>query len=347
MTSIPVSASNDYNVLIERGLLDRVGDETAKLVKPAKVVIVSGPNTFSLYGERVTASFESAGLEVLSFVHQGGEGAKSLDTYGKLLNFLCDNHISRSDILVALGGGVTGDLTGFAAATYLRGVSFVQIPTTLLAAVDSSVGGKTAVNLDSGKNQAGCFYQPIAVFCDPNTLKTLSAADYRCGCAEIVKYGVLDGGRLFELISLGHISESEEEVIASCVRIKSKIVNEDEFDRGTRMLLNLGHSFGHAIEKCSGYAVHHGDAVATGMAIIARAAAEMGYCSADCRDAIIKALKKYGLPTETDFNADELFEASKADKKISGGKMHLIVPEKIGSCRIESIDIDTLHNWLC
>ena len=346
MISIPVSASTDYNVLIERGLISRVGEETAKLTKPAKAVIVSGPNTYPLYGEAVKASLESAGFEVLHFIHQGGEAAKSLETYGELLNFLCDSHISRSNILVALGGGVTGDLTGFVAATYLRGISFVQVPTTLLATVDSSVGGKTAINLNSGKNQAGCFYQPIAVFCDPDTLKTLPDADYRCGCAEIVKYGVLAGGELFDTVSSGGIKQSEEAVIASCVKIKSDIVNEDEFDRGTRMLLNLGHSIGHAVEKCSGYAVHHGDAVAVGMAMIARAAADKGFCSTDCRDKIIDTLRKYGLPTETSFKAEELFEASKADKKISGGKMHLIVPEKIGSCRIESIDIDALRDWL-
>ena len=346
MISIPVSASKEYNVLIERGLLERVGSETAKLVKPQKAVIISGKNTFALYGERVVSSYKSAGFEVLIFVHQGGEGAKSLETYGELLNFLCDNHVSRSDILVALGGGVTGDLTGFAAATYLRGIDFVQIPTTLLAAVDSSVGGKTAINLNSGKNQAGCFYQPIAVFCDPVTLKTLSPEDYRCGCAEIVKYGVLAGGELFELVSAGGIYDNEEEVIARCVKIKSKIVNEDEFDRSTRMLLNLGHSFGHAIEKCSDFAVHHGDAVAVGMAIIADAAVKKGYCNGDCRDIIIKTLKKYGLPTETNYSAEELFEASKADKKISGGRMYLVVPEKIGSCKIESVELDALKSWL-
>lgn len=346
MISIPVSASKEYNVVIERGLLDRVGIETKKLAKPQKAVIVSGKNTFALYGEQVISAYKNAGFEVFSFVHQGGEGAKSLETYGELLNYLCDNHISRSDILVALGGGVTGDLTGFAAATYLRGIDFVQIPTTLLAAVDSSVGGKTAINLNSGKNQAGCFYQPIAVFCDPDTLKTLSPEDYRCGCAEIVKYGVLAGGELFELISAGGIYDNEEAVIASCVKIKSKIVNEDEFDRGTRMLLNLGHSFGHAIEKCSDFAVHHGDAVAVGMAIIADAAVKKGYCDGECRDIIIKTLKKYGLPTETNYSAEELFEASKADKKISGGKMHLVVPEKIGSCKIESVEIDELRDWL-
>lgn len=346
MISIPVSASTDYNVLIERGLIARVGEETAKLTKPAKAVIVSGPNTYPLYGEAVTETLKSAGFEVLHFIHQGGEAAKSLETYGKLLNFLCDSHVSRSDILVALGGGVTGDLTGFAAATYLRGISFVQIPTTLLAAVDSSVGGKTAINLNSGKNQAGCFYQPIAVFCDPDTLKTLPDADYRCGCAEIVKYGVLAGGELFDTVSSGGIKANEEAVIASCVRIKSRIVNEDEFDRGTRMLLNLGHSIGHAVEKCSSYAVHHGDAVAVGMAMIVRAAADKGFCSESLRDIIIDTLKKYDLPTETGFTAEELFEASKADKKISGGKMHLIVPEKIGSCRIESVDIDALRDWL-
>ncbi len=347
MAKLHVAASRQYDVIIEHGLLDSVGDLTAELKPACTAVIVAGENAFKLYAKRLIASLERAGFSVKCFVHQTGETAKSLETYGKLLNFLCNERIVSSDVIFALGGGVTGDLAGFAAATYLRGIDYIQLPTTLLAAVDSSVGGKTAINLDSGKNQAGCFHQPLAVFCDLDTLSTLDDSAFRCGCAEIIKYAIFGGsGELFELLKTQDIRQNAEQIIAECVKMKRDIVEKDELDKSLRRLLNLGHSFGHAIEKCSDYAVSHGDAVAIGMVLISRAAVRKGLLSeADCKE-IIALIKKYSLPTETELSADELFTAACSDKKIAGGTMQLVVPRKIGHCEIIPVGIDEMKEWL-
>lgn len=346
MKTVHISASREYDVIIDRGLIDRVGAELKKISKAKKAVIVSGERVFPIYGERVVKSLENEGFEVLTFIHETGEGAKSVAVYGQLLNFLASSHVSASDMLVALGGGVTGDLTGFAAATFLRGMEFIQVPTTLLAAVDSSVGGKTAVNLDAGKNLAGCFYQPSAVLCDPDTLETLSPEDYRCGCAEVIKYGVLGNYEFFTELEATPIPEQVEHVIEVSVSMKRDVVQNDEFDKGQRRLLNLGHSFGHAVEKCSNFRIHHGDAVAIGMAAIMRASCERGICSSDARDRVIGLLKKNDLPTETEYSLDELYSASTSDKKIASGKMHLIVPEEIGRCRIVSMPVPEMREWM-
>ena len=220
------------------------------------------------------------------------------------------------------------------------------MPTTLLAAVDSSVGGKTAVNLDSGKNQVGCFYQPSLVLCDPDTLRTLPPEEYRNGCAEVIKYAVLRSAPFFSELRAAPVSAQVEHVIATCVSMKRDLVAADEFDRGSRQLLNLGHSFGHAVEKCSDYAVPHGCGVAIGMAIIARAAAKRGICTEDTCAQIIALLRQYGLPTGTDFTCDALTDAARSDKKIADGKLHLIVPERIGHCRIETIPATDIRAWL-
>ena len=274
------------------------------------------------------------------------EGTDAADAKPELLDFLAAHRLSRSDLIVALGGGVTGDLAGFAAATYQRGIPFVQVPTTLLAAVDSSVGGKTAVNLASGKNQVGCFYQPSLVLCDPDTLRTLPPEEYRNGCAEVIKYAVLRSEPFFDALRAEPVSAQVEHVIATCVSMKRDLVAADEFDRGSRQLLNLGHSFGHAVEKCSDYAVPHGCGVAIGMAIIARAAAKRGICTDDTCAQILALLRKYGLPTETAFTRDALTDAARSDKKIADGKLHLIVPERIGRCRIETIPAVDIPAWL-
>ncbi len=346
MTTVHIKATREYDVFIERGLIKSVGEYAARFVKPMKAVLIAGTNAYSYYGETVEKSLKDAGFTVLTFVHETGEGAKSIETYGKIMNFLCDNRVSRSDIVLALGGGVTGDLAGFVAATYLRGVKYIQIPTTLLAAVDSSVGGKTAINLNSGKNQAGCFYQPCAVLCDPDTLKTLAPEDYRCGVAETIKYGVLGDAEFFAFLEKNDIHDVEEEVIAHCVKMKRDIVLNDEFDRGERQKLNLGHSIGHACEKCSGFKLHHGDAVATGMAIIMRAAVKKGLCPESEYERVVNLLKRYNLPTSTDYSAEELFLGAKADKKIENGKIHLIVPRKAGECDMVPVDIDGIKEWI-
>ncbi|MBQ7566428.1 MAG: 3-dehydroquinate synthase [Oscillospiraceae bacterium] len=345
MTKVRVDASRAYDIVIERGLLDRAGEYIRAATGAKKAVVVTDANVAALYLERVCASLRAVGLETETFTAQAGEGAKSLAVYGELLEFLSRGGLTRTDTLVALGGGVIGDLTGFAAATYQRGTGFVQLPTTLLADVDSSVGGKTAVNLPTGKNQVGCFYQPHLVLCDPDALGTLPDEQYRCGCAEVIKYGVLGNEAFFEELKTP-VSEQVEHVIETCVKMKRELVMRDEFDRGARQLLNLGHSFGHAVEACSDFTILHGQAVAVGMAMIARAAAKRGFCTQETASRIVSLLQRYKLPTETDFTAAELFAAVGADKKRTGATMHLVVPEEIGKCRIVPVPFSDVRGWL-
>lgn len=346
MKTVEVNASRAYQVLIARGLLDEIGERLRPLTGAKTTVVLSDDHVFPLYGARALRSLEQAGFRVLSYVVPFGERSKSLATYGEVLHFLSVNHLTRSDVLVALGGGVVGDLGGFVSATYQRGIDFVQVPTTLLAAVDSSVGGKTAVNLETGKNQVGSFYQPLAVYCDPETLNTLPVEQLRCGSAEVIKYGVLGNAAFFEELRQTPITGQVEHVIQTCVEMKRDIVHEDEFDRGKRQLLNLGHSFGHAVEACSGFTVLHGQAVAIGMAIMARAACRKGFCTENTVKEIVSLLKQYELPTETDYPLDDMFKAVAADKKLSGDTMHLIVPRAVGTCSIEAVALDTVKDWL-
>ena len=267
-----------YEVKIGTGLLDRLGEEVRSRMRAGRAMVVSGEHVFPLYGKRAVESLRKAGIKAEPLVFPSGEETKSLARYGELLNALTAFQMSRSDCLIALGGGVTGDLTGFAAATYQRGIAYVQVPTTLLAAVDSSVGGKTAVNLPAAKNQVGAFYQPAVVLCDTETLSTLPQRELRAGYAEVIKYGILGDADLFDTLQQG--SFTQEEIIETCVRMKADIVAEDEHDFGRRRLLNLGHTFGHAVEARSGYALLHGEAGARGTAMNARAAVRKGMLDA-------------------------------------------------------------------
>ena len=244
--------------------------------------------------------------------------------------------------LVIVGGGVVGDLAGFAAATILRGVDFVQIPTTLLAQVDSSVGGKVAIDLHAGKNLAGAFCQPAAVICDTDCLKTLPPDVFADGAAEAVKTGVLSDEALFALFEDGTLTADPGEVIARCVAYKAGVVERDEKEQGERKLLNLGHTVGHAIEKCSGYVIPHGHAVAAGLAVIARAAEALGWTEESLAARITACLSKNGLPTGTDYSAEALAEAALSDKKRAGGDITLVVPRKIGHCELRKVPVADL-----
>jgi len=346
MKTIHISASIEYDILIGAGLLPEVGQRIKDLGKVKTVVVVSDDNVFPLYGETVMKSLEAQGLRAEKFVFPHGEQSKCMDTYEELLEYLCEKRVTRSDLLVALGGGVVGDLTGFAAATYQRGIRFVQVPTTLLAAVDSSVGGKTAVNLKAAKNQVGCFYQPSFVLCDVDTLKTLPDGEFKCGCAEVIKYGVIGNSQFFDEIFEKPIADQIEHVIEVCVSAKRDVVMRDEFDHGDRMFLNFGHTFGHAAEKCSGYTLLHGLGVAIGMAVISKSAYRFGYCGPEVPETIEAILNKYDLPTTTDYSLQQMVDAAFSDKKLLGGSISLIVPQKIGKCIIENVPADTISDWM-
>lgn len=346
MTGITVAASRGYDVLIGRGLLAEAGARIAAISAGRTAAVVTDTNVLPLYGAQLCESLEKAGFRVVTHAICAGEESKDLAHYGALLGFLGESGLTRSDAVVALGGGVVGDLAGFAAATYQRGVGFVQVPTTLLAAVDSSVGGKTAIDLPTGKNQAGCFYQPNLVLCDPDTLASLPEREYRCGCGEIIKYGMLYDAALFDSLRRKPVREQLERVIAACVDWKRRVVAADEFDTGERQKLNLGHTFGHAIETCSGLSVPHGCAVAAGMALITRAAAKRGLCAPETLAALLDILKEYNLPTETEYRAAALAAAAMADKKRAGNTVKLIVPEAVGRCRILPVPVQELTDWL-
>ncbi len=346
MTSIRIRASRPYDVLIEPGLLDRAGELLRPLTSAENAALICGDHVRPLYAGRAVRALERAGFRVFVKTIPHGEEHKTLAVCGEILSFLCENELGRDDPVIALGGGVTGDLCGFAAASYRRGCPLVQIPTTLLAAVDSSVGGKCAVDLPGGKNQAGFFYQPLAVLCDPELFGTLSERELRCGLAEAVKAGVLFDRELFDLLRHGYDSTRAAELVARCVRLKGAVVERDELDRGERRLLNLGHSFGHAIELCSGYTVSHGEAVAIGMAMIARAAAARALCSSGTAEEIAALLGALGLPTACPYPASELSDALRRDKKRSADALWLVVPREIGRCELREVPLAELPDWL-
>ncbi len=345
MTTVDIRASQPYQVHIGPGLLDQVGEQARALWTGPTAAVVSDSNVAPLYLSRCTASLEAAGFRVVPFVFPAGEASKNGQTYLALLECLAEHHITRADGLVALGGGVVGDLTGFAAATFLRGVAFLQLPTTLLAAVDASVGGKTAIDLHHGKNLAGAFYQPKAVLCDPSVLDTLPPADFADGCAEVIKYGMIGDPALLDILEAPGPLDVET-VIARCVEQKGRLVEADEFDTGARQLLNLGHTIGHGVEACSGYAISHGKAVAIGMVLITRAAVHFGLCPAAVLPRLQALLEAYRLPQSTEYSAQALYTKTLSDKKRSGDALSLVVPTTWGESRLHSVPVASLLSWI-
>lgn len=346
MKTVKINASKKYDVKIGSGLLSNPGEHIPEEFNGRMLVIVSDDTVFSLYGEKLRDKLADCGHEVVTFVFPHGEQSKNFSKYGELLNVMCDRHVSRGDAVIALGGGVVGDLAGFAAATYQRGIGLIHMPTTLLAAVDSSVGGKTGIDLEGGKNQAGAFYQPSAVICDTDTLYTLPEEEYCNGCAEVIKYAVIGSSDMFEEILHLSVSEQYEDIIRKCVSMKNGFIEKDEYDLNYRMFLNFGHTIGHAVETCSNYSISHGKAVAIGMALITKAACLFGFCGNDTYNALIEMLKHYRLPFDTSFDREMLSVAALTDKKRSGDKITLVIPERIGKCKLFEIPKDNFPKWL-
>ena len=345
MKRIRVSASKEYDVRIGRGLLDELGRMAAQLLKGRKCVVVTDSHVAPLYLDAACHNLAEAGFEALDFVFPAGEESKNAQTYLELINFCAENRLTRADALIALGGGVVGDLAGFAAATYLRGVHLIQIPTTLLACVDSSVGGKTAVDLPAGKNLLGAFHQPDLVICDPGMLETLPQEIFSDGMAEVIKYGMYGNADLLEKLENVHAKDQLEYVLETCIDMKRQVVEADEFDNGGRQILNFGHTFAHSIEKLSAYQVPHGRAVAIGMMIITRAAVKKGFCAAGTMNILKKLLDKYALPCETEYSAEQLAEIALSDKKRAGDTITLAVPVGIGESRLMKIPVSELILW--
>ncbi len=333
---------HSYDLHIEAGILSRLGQYVKGVAPHAQAGLLMDRNVVDPYGHVAHRSLEAAGYKVTLGEMTAGEEHKNLTTMAQLYSHLVGGKLERKSPVIALGGGVVGDTVGFVASTYLRGVPFVQVPTTLLAMVDSSVGGKLGVNLPEGKNLIGSFYQPNLVLIDPLTLKTLDDRQMRCGLAECIKHGVIRDGALFDWIGFNHAKiasrdpETLSVLVARNVAIKARVVMNDEKETGERMHLNFGHTFGHAIEATAGYGskegYHHGEAVALGMVAAADLAEKIGACERGLRHRIVQLLEQIGLPTFASNIAPTsvLIESMRLDKKVSGGKIRLILPRRMG-----------------
>lgn len=409
MIKITVSASRNYDVIMKRGVLAQAGayinealrinepsahSELTALSKPqkdfankistsdTKLCIVTDKTVDKLYGQEHQALWDSllaAGFHVHKYVFPGGEKHKNMATIESLLNYLADNKFTRSDLLLALGGGITGDITGFTAASFLRGIAFVQVPTSLLAIVDSSVGGKTGVNLNAGKNLAGAFWQPSLVLFDPDVLSTLSCDLKLDGVAEAVKAGCIADRRILDMVqhyenagsglaksaAAGGAAAATSHnngaaafptmlddndfltnLAAYAIEVKRQIVEADERENDLRQLLNFGHTIAHAIEKCSNYQISHGHAVATGMAMISAAAEKFGLTKEICHDTILNILRRFQFPLNCPYKAEALTEAALQDKKRRGETITLVIPESLGRCTLQSIPISDLRKFI-
>ncbi len=344
MKTVVINTEDSYKVLIGNNLLEKAGELISHVVSPCKAAVITDSTVDKLYADKVISSLSKSGFNCVKYVFKSGEASKNISVYSDILEFLAENMVTRSDIIIALGGGVTGDMAGFASASYLRGIKFIGIPTTLLAAVDSSVGGKTAVNLDAGKNLVGAFHQPSLVICDTDTLKTLPDNYLKDGIAETVKYGVITDEELFTLMENDFMSQLEN-IIERCVSIKNYIVCDDVFDKGRRQLLNLGHTFGHSIERLSNFEISHGHAVAIGMVIAARASEKTNIAKAGTCERIINVLKKCGLPTETCYSAKDIADISLKDKKRTGDTITFVIPEEIGKTVLHKIKTEELYDF--
>ena len=340
---IKVKASKSYEVVIGRGIIDRAGEYLKSVLDTCKIAIITDDIVDKLYGNAVETSLLKNGYSVIKYVFTNGEESKNLDNYQKILNFLAENQMTRTDAIIALGGGVTGDMAGFVSATYLRGIKCVQIPTTLLAQIDSSVGGKTAVDLQSGKNLVGAFFQPEMVLCDIDTLKTLPETIFKDGMGEVAKYAVLDK-KIFNLIKKDDYDM--QDLIYLCVDYKRKVVVKDEFEKGVRKYLNLGHTPAHGIEKLSNYTIPHGKAVGMGLNIILNASLKHGFVDKSAFEDIKFVINKCVGENECPYDIREICTASLSDKKRSGGYITLVMINKIGKVKLNKININDLWGYL-
>ncbi len=336
---------NAYEILVGRDLLAAAAEEVRAVLDPHRLAVIADETVAALYGESLRQALSGGGLEAVLVTFPAGEGSKRLGQAEALHEALLAEGLDRKSAVVALGGGVTGDLAGFVAATFLRGIPFVQVPTSLLAMVDSSSGGKTGVNLRTGKNLVGAFHQPARVLADIATLRTLPEAEFLSGMAEVVKHGVIRDAAYFALVE-GRIDailaldpEALEAVVAGSCRIKGAVVSEDEREEsGVRALLNLGHTFGHAYEAASGYRMRHGEAVAAGMVAACHLAEALGLAGAEVRKRLTALLARIGLPvTAPPFDAETLLETMRGDKKRERGRHRFVLPRAIGEAELVTV----------
>lgn len=345
--------NHSYDITIEKGSIGAVGQWISNLWKPQKIVIITDNHVGALYAEKVKLSLESCHFEVAVFDFLEGEASKNLVTVEKAYEFLSRFGMTRSDGIIALGGGVVGDLAGFVASTYMRGIHFVQLPTSLTAQVDSSIGGKTGVNTSTAKNMVGTFYQPDGVLIDPDTLETLGDRELIEGMGEVIKYAFIKDVELYNLLNqmigdTSSILENAERIIYHSCQVKRTMVVEDEMDNGIRLLLNFGHTIGHAIELIAGYGqVMHGEAVAIGMVQISKVAESKGLVQTGLTDDISRLNNKFGLPqTYEKWDEEALYNALTHDKKARGKQINIVLVPKVGEAIIYPIPIEQMKEFL-
>lgn len=333
-----------YNIVIDTGRLGEIGKNLLKFEFSRKICLLSNPTVFDLYGETVVRSIRGEGFEVVEILIPDGEEYKNLASIEEIFAGMLKARLDRKSVVVALGGGVVGDVAGFAASTYMRGIDFVQVPTTLLAQVDSSVGGKTGVNHPLGKNMIGSFWQPRLVWIDTSTLKTLPRREFLSGLAEVIKYGVIWDEEFFRFLEanvdaiLEHDQKSLERIISKSCEIKAEVVSKDERESGLRAILNFGHTIGHAVETATGYTRYlHGEAVAIGMCAEARLAQQVGILEDMETERIKAVVDRYGLPSSLpkDIMLDEVISFMQLDKKAVSGDLKFVLPERIGAVTIK------------
>ncbi len=347
MKKLKVNTGRKYDIIIDRGIIDHCGEYIKSVSSPTRVAVITDSNVHALYSQGVIASLKQSGFIVSEFVFKAGETSKNFRTIEAMYSHLADNNVTRKDMILALGGGVTGDMAGFVAATYLRGIEFIQVPTSLLAQVDSSVGGKTGYDIKQGKNLVGAFWQPSLVLIDPDTLNTLPQRYINDGMAEVIKYGCIKSLGLFRLLKKGMDQLDIENIIFRCVYIKRDIVQNDEKESGERKLLNFGHTIGHALEKIYEYKkLSHGEAVAIGMVMMSRASEAEGVSSKGTAAKIAELCRTYNLPTYDEASLRDIAFASQSDKKTSGRDIDIVILNSIGKARVKKISQRDFQHYL-
>lgn len=355
MEKLSVNAGGKtYDIQIESGLFQKLPDIFKVKYQGKKLAFVTDSNVFELYGKALINALKEKSFFVVPIVFEAGEQNKNLSTLNTIYNVLADNSFTRSDVVVALGGGVTGDMAGLAAATFLRGMKYIQVPTTLLAMVDSSIGGKVAVDMPQGKNLIGSFYQPDGVYTDPKLLETLNSRQFADGMAELLKHGIIKDRNLFNRLleeinsdcSRQNLSKKLDKYIFESCEIKRNVVEEDEFDNGIRQLLNFGHTIGHAIERVQNYSgLSHGEAISVGMVVITKLTEKMNLTKKGESEILKNTLCKLGLPVVLpDLNIDELIKAISLDKKNRSGKITIAYIEEIGRGMLKEAVLDEVED---
>lgn len=331
METIHVSASRNYDVLLGPGLIEDLPRLIEPLCNGKRIGIITDDTVNSLYAAKVAESFDISGYTIYKYVIPHGESSKNIQTLSRILEYFASCHFTRKDVFISIGGGVVGDITGLAAALYMRGIQFVQVPTTLLSMVDASVGGKTAVDLNAGKNLIGAFWQPSLVIADSQIVANLPADIFAEGMAEVIKSDLIANAGIVKMIQLGTVKNSLDIIVFSCIKMKRDVVERDEFETlGLRKVLNMGHTVAHAIEKLSDYSVSHGVAVATGLVWEAQIASKLGICDRKIVDEIKEAVDSYHLYYDVPYSVESMVEAMKSDKKNEDSRIDFVFPITYG-----------------